>query len=174
MTPREANDYSHLQPRPAVVVDCVHRATGGKCWQPESLLRSNHNVASFHCGTGLVRAPNDRRCVSLRRVQSTVAFVECEWGRVSCTEQYRSERSTLAKPSDRIVGRPTHLSVMSSPISQSAFYGLKTQRRTSHRLPNAACAKPSASSAAAANGRAMPSPRSSPKFSFVDRCATSA
>ena len=43
--------HNDTQPRPAVVVDCDHRAMCGNAWQPESLFRGNHNVAVFHFGT---------------------------------------------------------------------------------------------------------------------------
>jgi len=59
MKTRVENHIAHYARRPAAVVDCDHRATCGKCWQPESLFQSNHNVAVFHVGTTLPQQHQD-------------------------------------------------------------------------------------------------------------------
>lgn len=52
MMSRNGNHFAHnAQPRPAAVVDCDHRATGGNCWQLKSSNYRNHNVAVFRNGT---------------------------------------------------------------------------------------------------------------------------
>lgn len=165
MNPREGHYHLvHSQPRPAGVVDYDHRATSGKLRQLKSLIHVNRNVAVFQIGT---LAPIALHCEALRRVQSTVAFVAYEWGRLSCMGLYRSARRKLAKQSVRIGGRPTDLSATFFPTSQSLFFGLKIQRQTSQACAGAACARPSVFSGGTASGPAMPSLRSCKKFSSV-------
>ena len=216
MNPRVENHIAHYARRPAAVVDCDHRATCGKCWQPESLFQSNHNVAVFHVGTTLPQQHQDhceqrnrrqRRAhlrPSLRRggyirsrshfhrgipilfghvqpLQSAVVARSASSfpvqllrmrGGVACTEPYRSERRTLAKPSVRKVGRPTDLSETRSRTSASSFSGVKTLHRASRPHAAAAFGKPSVFLAAIANGRARHKPRSSLKFCLVRACGT--
>lgn len=165
-----AIDYvGHSQPRPSPV-DCDHRATRGKYAQLKSSYRRHAPSSVFQNKTD---APNAMHCASLRRVQSTVAFVECEWGRVSCMEPYRRVRVRLAKSTDRVVKRPTIWSKMFSPASLS-HCGARTLRHRSQPSSGAACAPSSATWKARAIGQATRSQPSFQKFSNGIRCATSA
>lgn len=92
---------------------------------------------------------------------------------VSWGEYLRPSRERRPKPSVRIVGIPTHLSVMCWPTSAKDRFGLKIQRLSSRRLVAAAFVWLSAIWAAIANGLVRRSPPSSPKFSVVTPCGTS-
>lgn len=88
-------------------------------------------------------------------------------------EHYRSERDKPQKPAVTIVGIPTHLSVMCFPTSRKQRFGQKIQRLVSLLRAAAAFVWPRGISAVIANGLAMPSPRSSQKFSGATQCGTS-
>lgn len=165
MTPREAHHYTHMQPRPAVVVDCDHAATAGKVRQLKSSDRHHHNVAVFHCGT------HARRFSVSLRVRQSVAFAF--GGFVSCVHHQGRRTRAPRKTTDRTVRRPTNWSKTFSQTSLS-HCGERTQRRRSQPSSVAACAPSSATWKARANGPARPSQQSSKKFSCVIECATSA
>jgi hypothetical protein len=86
------------------------------------------------------------------------------WGIYRRRRAYRLREST-----DRLTGRPTDWSVRFSQTSRQHF-GQGTRRRPSPLLQNAACARRSGISPAIANGPAMRSRPSSPKFSSAMRC----
>lgn len=90
-----------------------------------------------------------------------------------CTETYRGAAMSRGKPSVRLVGTPTHLSVMSFPTSPRSCFGRKTLRHIWQRLRNAACARLSAFLAVSANGPATQSRPPSLKSSVAITCATS-
>lgn len=181
---RKANHIVHFQPRPALVVDCVHRATVGNVWQLKSLTYHNHNVALFRFGTRahgeirFARASSARDSAVSFLVRQSVAFAF--GGFVSCVHhQGRSTRSP-AKPPVRKVGRPTDLSATHFPTSASSSFGRKTRRLISLRPLRNSAASPARSeprndiSAATAIGRATRRPQSSPKSSSERACATRA
>lgn len=94
-------------------------------------------------------------------------------GVLSWVDYLRRSRERLPKPAVKIVGIPTHLSVMSFPTSRRGRFGLKIQRLASPLRAAAAFVWPSGILAAIATGPALRSPPSSPKFSGATICGTS-
>lgn len=166
MTSRKPENLGHM-PLPCWVrTDC--RTTVGfrtqelRGYDADRFLDAHRAI---HSGTAQhfefarsVRSISSRSCVALS-------------GSVPCMELQSSYPQRPRKPPVRIGGRPTNLSAMCFPISANAFFGLKTQRRTSRRRQVAACGRPSGISAAT-NGPAMPWPQYSKKFSIVEKCGT--
>ena len=174
------NHIVHFQKPARFVVVVVERekvAQGDLSDQVHlSLIRHNPQP----CDYGRPRVPGTgtaRRCAGLRSVRSrSSVFVAFAWGR-SCMEPYRSEPQLLAKPSVRIGGRPTELSVTRLQRYASSSCGRKTQLRISlTRFTNSPASRArraplSDISAATAIGRATRKPRSLPKFSNAKACA---
>lgn len=153
-----------------------HANTSVKFWTQNFQTPVIFRLCAAACSISGSRASRARHSAPSRAVRSrssSVPVVLCKSEGVPCMGTYPRTLMRREKPSDMIVGRPTHLSVMFFPTSQSSSFGLKIQHLSSPQRRDAACVKPSAISPAA-NGRAMRSPPSCRKFSFVKACATSA
>lgn len=130
-----------------------------RCHQDEPSLSRAHRAFSHSA----------RSCAARFQAEPIVAFVR---GR-SCVQQIGSCPQRPRKSTDMIGGRPTYLTVTCSQKLRSASFGRKALPHILQRHRAAACAKPSAISAAA-NGLVMPSRPSCQKFSNGEGCATSA
>lgn len=179
MTPREAHHNSHAQARPAAACfSLTHVDPRNRTRQLKSSYLRHHAGRLFRNGTC---APSAMRCSSARAVRSKSSSVPVAlWGLCSCVHHRGRRTRAPRKPSVRIGGRPTDLSVMLFQKSASASFGPKTRRHISLQPLRNSAARPARHelqndiSAAIAIGRAMRRPRSLPKFSSVKECATSA
>lgn len=166
MTPsRKANDFAHVN------------APTDRMGTPSCSRHSGDTIQKIHVDQFLVLgrlrfralAEAMRRFAASFQIQVIVAYQ----GRFAWGQYLRQPRERRPKPAVRIVGIPTHLSVMCFPKSRRERFGLKIQRLALLLRAAAASAWPNAISAVTANGQAMRSPPSSPKFSGVTPCGTS-
>jgi len=189
MTAREFHDDSHsLAPRRCVRCSCscsdTNRCTKFPCAEVNFLdtctagcsvlkqtyqkLLSNSRHAARTLSLSEIRSRFAARLRTLRTSSLPVAFA---WG-VSCLGTYRDVRNPHAKPSDRMVARPTQWSKPFSPTSPTRF-GLRTLRLRSPRFVAAAFVPLSAISADNENGRVSRSRSSLPRSCVVTPCETS-
>lgn len=126
---------------------------------------------SPQCTAEQVSRTLSRFAARLRTLSTSSLPVCVAWG-VSCLGTYRGVQKARAKPSVRLVARPTKWSKPSSPTSPKRF-GLRTLRLRSPRFVAAAFVPLNAISAANENGRVSPSRSSSPRSCVVTPCEIS-
>lgn len=164
MTPHETQNLRH--PSAPLLASCSWDTDRGNFG---AQLKSSYRR---HAPSSLSRN-GMRHCAVTCLIQSTVAFVACEWGCSSCLEYRGSGANRPSKSTDRVVNRPTNWSDAFLPTSLSPC-GERTLRHHSRPSSVAACAPSNATWKARANGPVRPSQQSSRKFSFDIECATSA
>lgn len=169
MTPREAHHYSHSR-LPLAFPSLTYVGSAGTTLQVTLSLECQIYDFARADGTFLECSSSARRV----RSRSSSVPVVLSGGVVPCTGTYPRVRVWLAKPSDKLVRRPTHLSATCFPTSQNTFSGRKTPRQISRARAGAVCGRPSGFSVGTANGRATRPLLSSLKFYTGKRCATSA
>lgn len=161
----KAQDNSHLGDLPAALF-----------LRSPSCSRHSADTIQNRCRTApqfAASGTTELRFAGDSPVQSTSVHIWVSRGVLSWVEYLRPPRERRPKPAVRIVGIPTHLSVMHWPTSRGMFFGVKIQRLVWRLRAAAACGWRNAISAVTAIGRALQSLPSFPKFSVDTRCGTS-